>query len=329
MADFLSAVDERTQLAGNNRMELLTFNLAGPQKYGINVFKVREVMLCPEMSEVTDVYIKGIVHLRGSTFSVIDLNQIVHQEPLPMENSFLIISEFTQTRQGFVVRSVDRILNLAWDEIHPPPSNINQDSFVTATTYQNNELVQILDVEKVLDRIAPQGSAVDDKLIARGQELTAETIYEIVICDDSSVARRNLIDAIEQVGCHAIVFENGLEAYEYLIARERSHEGLGNLLMLISDIEMPEMDGFTLIARLRQEPEYTKMPMYMHSSLSGDVNEVKAGEMGADGFINKFDANEVAKILNRCMLNRRDTERQRQFTLDKEDAIGTSLPQQG
>ncbi|MBV1905692.1 MAG: chemotaxis protein [Pseudomonadales bacterium] len=304
MNDILSSVDERTQLAGNNRMELLTFNLAGSQKYGINVFKVREVMLCPLISEISDSYVKGIVHLRGTTFSVIDLNKVVHETPLPMDSTYLIVAEFNQTLQGFIVRGVDRILNLAWDEIHPPPDNISTENFVTATTYQNSELIQVLDVEKVLDKIAPNENKMDTKLIDTGRKYTDKREYEVVICDDSSVARRNLQEAIEKVGCLPVIFENGLEAYLHLKERKNDRERMDSLLMLISDIEMPEMDGFTLLSKIRKEAEFIKTPMYMHSSLSGDVNEIKAKEMGATGFLNKFDANQIAKVLNEAMENK-------------------------
>ena len=129
MAGVLDTVDQRTQLVGQNRLELLLFRLSDDQIYGINVFKVREVLQCPKLTQIPqrNPVVRGIAHIRGGTISVMDMNLAMGNAPLDdIQNCFVIISEYNMAIQGFLVKSVERIVNLNWESIHPPPKGADK-----------------------------------------------------------------------------------------------------------------------------------------------------------------------------------------------------------
>ena len=301
MNKLLQAVDLRTQLAGNNRMELLTFNLNREQKYGINVFKVREVMFCPEISEVKDQYISGMIYLRGSSLAIVDLNRVIHGEPCNNESPLLIITEFNDSQQGFLVSSVDRILNLEWNNIHPPPITMDDSSFVTATTQAGDELVQILDVEQVLEMISPTTVEVAPTTVSKMDAVMGSSNMRVIYCDDSSVARKNLATCLKSLGVDAVGFNNGAEAWRHLQDLSADQDAINAIACVISDIEMPELDGFTLTQQLKHDDRLRHIPIYLHSSLSGDFNKSKALQVGANGFLTKFNPEELAAAITACV----------------------------
>jgi len=158
MTGILDSVNQRTQLVGQNRLELLTFRLMRRQRYGINVFKVKEVLQCPKLTTMPNLHplVKGIAHIRGQTISVIDMSLATGGRPIEdLSNCFVIISEFNRSVQGFLVTSVERIINMNWESILPPPKGAGRSNYLTAVTEIDNELVEILDVEKILDEISP------------------------------------------------------------------------------------------------------------------------------------------------------------------------------
>ena len=153
MTGFIAAVDARTQLAGQNRMELLLFRLRGVRRFGLNVFKVREVIQCPRLTVLpkSDQVVRGVANIRGKTISVIDLGVAIGMEPIAViETAFLVITEFNRRVQGFLVESVDSIVNHNWEQILPPPSCNGAQGYLTAVTHVGEELVGIIDVERVL-----------------------------------------------------------------------------------------------------------------------------------------------------------------------------------
>ncbi|MFN2382015.1 MAG: chemotaxis protein CheW, partial [Guyparkeria sp.] len=136
-SNVMSSVDSRTKLAGRNRLELLVFGLGSDQRFGINVFKVREVIRCPRLTDVphSDSSIRGIADVRGHTITVIDLSEAIGKGRMTdeqVENAFVIITEYNRAVQGFLVHSVDRIVNLSWKEVLTPPSGTNNSNFLTA-----------------------------------------------------------------------------------------------------------------------------------------------------------------------------------------------------
>ncbi len=297
MASILDSVNQRTQLVGQNRLELLLFKLNNKQRFGINVFKVREVLQCPKLTSMPKLnsLIRGVAHIRGKTISVIDLSMATGGRPIAdPQSGFIIISEYNRSVQGFLVGSVERIINTNWDSILPPPKGTGRASYLTAVTEIEEELIEILDVEKILNEISPLSTdvseAVQSTLTVVGNE---DKI--IFIADDSSVARNQVKKALTAIGLEIHVAKNGRDALEQLRKlAEPTGSVTDKVAVLVSDIEMPEMDGYTLTAEVRNDPALRDLKVVLHTSLSGVFNQAMVEKVGADDFIAKFNPDELA-----------------------------------
>jgi len=297
MAGVMDSVNQRTQLVGQNRLELLLFRLEGNQLYGINVFKVKEVLQCPKLTIMpkSSRVVRGVASLRGGTVPILDLAIATGGTGLEdLKSSFVIITEYNTKVQGFLVRSVERIVNMNWEEIHPPPKGTGRDHYLTAVTRVDNQLVEIIDVEKILAEVAPTSEVISEGVVDVATQAKAVT-KRVLICDDSSVARKQVIRCLETIGVEVVALNDGRAAYDYLrsmVAEGKQPER--ELLMLISDIEMPEMDGYTLTAEIRADPRMQKLHIILHTSLSGVFNQAMVKKVGADDFLAKFRPDELA-----------------------------------
>lgn len=303
MAGILDSVNQRTQLVGQNRLELLLFKLNGRQRFGINVFKVKEVLQCPNLTALPqrNPVIKGVANIRGKTISIIDISKAMGGRPVEQtKNSFIIISEYNRSVQGFLVDSVERIINVNWESILPPPKGAGRSNYMTAVTEIDGELVEILDVEKILDEIMPKSTEVKRELVDQISD-TATMHKPILIADDSSVARRQIQKTMEALGFNVIVTENGKLALNKL--KEMAAQGPieEQLSMVISDVEMPEMDGYTLTAEIRNTPALQGLHVILHTSLSGVFNKALIEKVGANNFIAKFDPDELASAVKEAL----------------------------
>ena len=302
MTGFIAAVDARTQLAGQNRMELLLFRLRGEQRFGINVFKVREVIQCPRLTVIpeSNPAICGVANIRGKTLSVIDLGLAIGMPPIQsIENTFLVIAEYNRRVQGFLVDSVDSIVNHTWESILTPPESGVEKSYLTAVTHVDKEIVGILDVERVMVELLGAHMEVSDAALdAHGVSDLARDL--VLIIDDSKVARNQVKHTIEQIGARALVACDGLEGWELLNAWSSNNtEEWQQLAVVISDIEMPRMDGYTLTARIRDSVTLNHLRLLLHTSMSGSFNESMVDQVGASEFIPKFNPDELSEIVSR------------------------------
>ncbi|MBT1062850.1 chemotaxis protein CheV [Bowmanella sp. Y26] len=304
MAGILDSVNQRTQLVGQNRLELLLFKLRGRQRFGINVFKVREVLQCPPLTAMPKLnkFVRGVAHIRGQTISVIDLSLATGGKPIEdISKCFIIIAEYNRSVQGFLVNSVERIININWDSILPPPKGAGRASYLTAVTEVDNELVEILDVEKILNEISPLKTDVSAEVIA-GLDVSAVQDKLIFVADDSSVARNQVVKALTSLGLKIETAKNGMEA---LVRLRELAEDTGNVTdrvgVLVSDIEMPEMDGYTLTAEIKNSPELKDLHVILHTSLSGVFNQAMVKKVGADDFIAKFHPDELANSVKKWL----------------------------
>ena len=297
MAGVLDTVNQRTQLVGQNRLELLLFRLDGAQLYGINVFKVKEVLQCPRLTVLpkSSRVVRGVANIRGGTIPILDLALATGKPALDdLANSFVIITEYNTKVQGFLVRSVERIVNMNWEEIHPPPRGAGRDHYLTAVTRVDDQLVEIIDVEKVLAEVVPMSESISEGVVDIETQARAVT-KRVLICDDSSVARKQVSRCLESVGVEVVALNDGRQAFDYL--RKMVEEGKSpaeEFLMLISDIEMPEMDGYTLTAEIRSDPRMQNLHVILHTSLSGVFNQAMVKKVGADDFLAKFRPDELA-----------------------------------
>ncbi|WP_057427312.1 chemotaxis protein CheV, partial [Pseudomonas syringae] len=297
MAGVMDSVNQRTQLVGQNRLELLLFRLDGKQLYGINVFKVKEVLQCPKLTIMpkSSKIVRGVANIRGGTIPIMDLAMATGSTGMiSLVNSFVIITEYNTKVQGFLVHSVERIVNMNWEEIHPPPKGTGRDHYLTAVTRVDNQLVEIIDVEKILAEVAPVSEEISIGVIDAEVHHKAVSLRVLTV-DDSSVARKQVSRCLETVGVEVVALNDGRQALDYLlkmVAEGKKPEE--EFLMMISDIEMPEMDGYTLTAAIRNDPRMQKMHITLHTSLSGVFNQAMVKKVGADDFLAKFRPDDLA-----------------------------------
>ncbi|AHI27951.1 chemotaxis protein CheV [Marinobacter similis] len=300
MAGVLDSVNQRTQLVGKNRLELLMFRLRGRQMYGINVFKVKEVLQCPKLSSIPNSrsVVRGVAHTRGETIPIIDLSMSIGLPGIPQEelgNSFVIITEYNRKTQGFLVTGVDRIMNMNWEDILPPPKGAGKDVYLTAVTKIDDKLVEIIDVEKVLSEVSPLKEDVTEAVLSKSAGREPANLPVLVV-DDSSVARRQIERCLTAIGMEVVTKNDGKQAYEYL--KEITGDGSkarDHLALIISDVEMPEMDGYTLVTKCKSDPALSDMFIMLHTSLSGVFNRAMVQKVGADDFMAKFSPDELAE----------------------------------
>ncbi len=297
MAGLLDSVDMRTQLAGHNRLELLLFRLGGRQQFGINVFKVQEVIQCPPLTKMpnADPVIRGVANMRGKTISVMDLAQAIGMRPVEnYQDAFIVIAEYNRTTQGFLVSSVDRIINMNWDDIMAPPKATGRSSYLTAVTKIDNELVEIIDVEQVMSEVTGSMVEVSESVVEDAAPSTVKGVKRIMVADDSVVARNQVKRTLEQIGYEAVLAKSGKDALNQIQEMAKQGPIQEQIALVISDIEMPEMDGYTLTTELRRDPELKDIYIMLHTSLSGVFNNAMVEKVGANRFIAKFNADELA-----------------------------------
>ncbi len=299
MSSVMEKVDRLTRLAGRNRLELLLFRFDERQIFGINVFKVREVLKCPPLRPIphSHHHVRGVMHARGQTVTIIDLAAVLgHGRNEGSRDEFVIVTEYSGHVQGYLVKQVERIVNLRWDDVKPPPAGIGNLNYLTAVTTIENQLVEILDVERVLAEIVGVRTEIDDELRER-RGGSAEIPRRVFIADDSTVARKQMVRVMEQLGVEYEIAENGKIALEMLRAYAAQGPITRRFALLLSDIEMPEMDGYTLTKAMKADPALKELFVCLHTSLSGSFNQPMADSVGANKLVPKFDPNELAALV--------------------------------
>lgn len=299
MSSVMEKVDRLTRLAGRNRLELLLFRFGNRQIFGINVFKVREVLKCPPLRPIphSHHHVRGVMHARGQTVTIIDLAAVLgHGRSEGSRDEFVIVTEYSGHVQGYLVKQVERIVNLRWDDVKPPPVGIGNSNYLTAVTTIENNLVEILDVERVLAEIVGVRTEVSDALLGP-HAAPGDIPRRVFIADDSAVARKQMIRVMEQLGVDYEVAENGKAALEKLSAYAAEGPIAQRFAMLLSDIEMPEMDGYTLTKTMKADAQLKDLYVCLHTSLSGSFNQSMANTVGANKLVPKFDPDELAALV--------------------------------
>jgi len=290
--DLLDRIDQRTRLAGHNRLALLLFRLGTRQLFGVNVFKVQEVLPRPPMFRLPQLppAFAGAADVRGRTVPVLDLARAIgHGSDEPQ---YLVVTEFNRSVQGFLVSGVERIVNIAVEDIQPPPELGSECNYLTGVTRYNGELIQLIDVESVLAESAPRGS---DSSGITPLDVPLGVQREVLVVDDSRVARNRIRWVLEQLGLGSTLLSDGRQALEHLQALAQGGTRPDQrYAMVISDIEMPAMDGYTLTTEIRRDPALKGLFVLLHTSLSGVFNQAMVERVGADDFVPKYSEKELA-----------------------------------
>ena len=298
MSGVLSNVDSRTKLVGQNRLELLLFNFGRGQSYAINVFKIQEVLRMTTLTQIPDAHpvVRGVTHLRGHTLPVVDLSQAIGMGRIEHnEQTTMIVTEYNRTVQAFLVAGVERIVNMTWEEIMPPPKGAGRSHYLTAITQVDGKIVEIIDVEKVLAEIVPYETSVTGGMLdLELMERAAATGLKVLAADDSSVARMQVKETLNSLGFEIIQACDGAEALALLKKMASEAPINSQVLMVITDAEMPSMDGYMLTTEIRSDPDLKDLYVVLHTSLSGSFNEAMVEKVGCNAFLSKFQPDGLA-----------------------------------
>ncbi|MEW5904116.1 MAG: chemotaxis protein [Pseudomonadota bacterium] len=295
----LDHIDARTNLAGTNKMEILLFNLGSEEKFGINVFKVKEVSQAGKITRTPNMPsgVDGIVSLRGHVMPVLNLAKfmgITEREP----HQTMMVAEYNTHILGFLVKEVDRIIRVDWDKVRPTEGMLSDKAaLITAiTNLEDGSLVSILDVEQILANAFGEAIVGNVERIEAGHELC------VFFADDSMVARRKIVEVLDRMGVKHIQSNNGQEAWDRLRAMADSAQATGQNLhdqiqVILTDAEMPAMDGYVLTQYIKNDRRFDGIPVVMHSSLSSDANRAMGKRVGVDYYVSKFDSMVLSSTL--------------------------------
>ncbi|HCY64388.1 MAG TPA: chemotaxis protein CheV [Oxalobacteraceae bacterium] len=311
-------IDERTRLVGQNKFEMMLFRLgeAGNsgqcELYGINVFKIRELLDMTSL-RVTPIagappLIMGVVNVRGQIIQVIDLPAAVGCAP--EKYRILMLTEYAGTTQAFAVENVEDIVRLDWSRVKPADGVSGGSGTVTSIAHLENDiggtmLAQVLDVEQILRTVNGDGKVkVEASEVGASVELPPGAV--ILAADDSGVARMMIEEGLKAMELPFVMTKSGKEAWERLLemaaAAEKAGKGVRqSVALVLTDLEMPEMDGFTLTKSIKTDPRLRDIPVVIHSSLSGATNESHVKSAGADGYVAKFNPHKLAEALRTAL----------------------------
>ncbi|MDP4027612.1 MAG: chemotaxis protein [Gallionella sp.] len=312
MSDLLRNIDARTKLAGTNKLEILMFSLGldnrtgREETFGINVFKVREVMRIPKITRAPEMpaSVEGMVSLRGALVPVVDLAKYTGIQT-DEKAEIMIVTEYNGHTQGFLVKAVDNILRLDWAAMRVPPAMLVAElgGLVTAITeLKDGRLVMMLDVEKVLSET---GHFDTNELIFKGVKPLGKD-RTVFFADDSSVARNQISRTLDAMQVKHISAINGRQAWDELSKMadyaDASHTPLKDIVQVIlTDVEMPEMDGYMLTRKIKSDKRFAGIPVLMHSSLSSTSNQQLGKTVGVDEYVPKFEPQKLSQTLARLL----------------------------
>ncbi|MBK7003682.1 MAG: chemotaxis protein CheV [Rhodoferax sp.] len=308
-------IDERTNLAANSMFELLLFRLGEApgsgrrELFGINVFKVREILVMPEITAMVNMpsSVMGVANIRGQMITVINLPAVVGCNPTK-GLGILLVTEFARTTQAFAVEEVNEIVRLEWK--HVLSAENSGGGLVTSIARldgnaENTRLAQVLDVEQILRDVLPREHPAEIDEAEVGQvKLPPGSV--VLAADDSAVARMMIEQGLKAMGITFIMTKTGKEAWDMLenLTTKATAEGKtirDKVALVLTDLEMPVMDGFTLTRNMKQDPRFKDIPVIIHSSLTGSANEGHVKSVGADAYIAKFAAEELANTIRNVL----------------------------
>ncbi|PKE28911.1 chemotaxis protein CheV [Rahnella sp. AA] len=315
MDNFQKEIDERTNLTSSNRFELLLFRLGTSpddeqsELFGINVFKLREIVPMPTLTKAAGMAspMMGMANIRGEIIPVIDLPAVVGCVPKTGLN-ILLVTEYARSTQAFAVESVDDIVRLEWSQVLAAEAGVKSRNITSIARLDNdkssNRLALVLDVEQILHDIIPNNNINMDKKKTSAFKLKPGTVA--IVAEDSKVARQMLEKGLNMMEIPAQMHVTGLEAWNKIrkMAEECKAAGLpisDKISFVLTDLEMPEMDGFTLTLNIKRDEFLKNIPVIIHSSLSGSANEDHVRKVGADGYVAKFEINELEAAIHKAL----------------------------
>lgn len=295
----LDHIDARTNLAGTNKMEILLFSLGSDEKFGINVFKVKEVSQAGKITRTPNMPhgVDGIVSLRGHVMPVLNLAEFMGMHPTTKHQT-MMVAEYNTHILGFLVEGVDRIIRVDWDKVRPAEGMLSdKGALITALTeLEDGSLVSLLDVEQILANAFGEAIVGNVERVEAGHELC------VFFADDSMVARRKIAEVLDKMGVKHVQANSGMEAWDRLKAMADAAQSAGvpmhdQIQVILTDAEMPQMDGYVLTQHIKADRRFDGIPVVMHSSLSSDANRAMGKRVGVDYYVPKFDSMILSSVL--------------------------------
>jgi two-component system chemotaxis response regulator CheV len=295
----LDSIDARTSLAGTNKMEILLFSLGSDEKFGINVFKVKEVSQAGKITRTPNMPrgVNGIVSLRGHVMPVLNLAEFMGMTP-DTPHQTMMVAEYNTHILGFLVEGVDRIIRVDWDKVRAAEGMLSdKGALITAITeLPDGTLVSLLDVEQILSNAFGEAIVGNVERVESGRDLC------VFFADDSMVARRKIAEVLDKMGVKHIQSTSGREAWDRLKTMADAAQSSGvplhdQIQVILTDAEMPEMDGYVLTQNIKADHRFDGIPVVMHSSLSSDANRAMGRRVGVDYYVSKFDSMVLSSTL--------------------------------
>ncbi|MEB0009371.1 chemotaxis protein [Pseudomonas sp. MH9.2] len=278
-------------------LSLLLFTLRSGKLMAINLLKVSEIIPCPALTRLPESHphVKGIAVLRGASLSVIDLSRAIGEQPLlDPSGGCLIVTDVSRSKQGLHVQAVSKIVHCLTTDIRPPPFASGNRSFITGVTQVDGVLVQVLDIEKVIHGIAPARIIADEPAHLSEEDAQVLAKAKILVVDDSQVALQQSLITLRNLGIHCHTARSAKEAIDRLLELQGTEEQIN---VVVSDIEMSEMDGYAFTRTLRETPDFKDLYVLLHTSLDSKMNSEKAKAAGANAVLTKFSSPELTKCL--------------------------------
>ncbi|WP_141431357.1 chemotaxis protein [Bacillus sp. 03113] len=287
--------------SGTNELEIVEF-IIGSNKFGINVIKVKEIILPVPVLQIphSHKYVKGIIELRGEILPVVNLVEAIGFAPSSQnETDKFIVTEFNQQKFVFHVQNVTQIHRISWEQIEKPSSSYQgQTGELTGIVKIENEIIMLLDFEKIITEINLDLGINKNRIKAVNKRDRSN--IKVIVAEDSPLLRKLLHETLIEAGIkHIHFFENGLEVLHYL--DDLSSKGRNvkeDVQLIITDIEMPQMDGHHLTLNIKKHPERSNIPVILFSSLITDDLRHKGEKVGADAQVSKPDIEKLIEMID-------------------------------
>jgi two-component system chemotaxis response regulator CheV len=298
--------------SGTGEVEVLEF-IVGHKHYAINVVKTKEIFQVSNITQIpnTSPSVAGMTLIRGKTVTLIDLKHVLeNQKESDIQKNMSLLCEFNKTEVAFLVDKVVGIHRIGWNQIEKPDKIVG-DSQVIGNIVMDKNILMLLDFEKIfMDISSPNKTSYGgyDKGIEKIHYNKKRSDVKLVLADDSTTIRNLLKDVLTEAGyTNLIFFDDGQQTYNYLnnLAKERKERFLEDIDVLITDIEMPQMDGHTLTRKIKEDPILGSLPVIIFSSLITNDLHHKGKSVGADAQMSKPEIDNLVTLIDKYTLNKR------------------------
>jgi two-component system chemotaxis response regulator CheV len=296
-----------------NELEIVEFRIdemdwhgnVVPCYYGVNVAKVREIIRLPQMSRVVNAKpgVEGMIKLRDKVITIINLAQVLNKETGDLKADRVVVLEFNNLMVGVLVHSVSRIYRISWKNVEPPARSVHSDQ-VTGLVKMDDRIILVLDFEKIVGELCSESALrpIEDVTMLEGDAACGRrTERTILVADDSVFIRTTLCSALRGAGYTVLEAENGAVAWDIIqntlkLCERDGIEFRSRIKMLITDVEMPQMDGLHLTSLVRKEDALKELPVAIFSSLASEDNKRKWIGLGANCILTKPDLPNLVKV---------------------------------